>query len=148
MLESKGSLFSDERVWYDQFTSTDWVHDNIADAHRLKALRSRKDFRGRVHAFFDASQGWLLSFVCGVIIALIAYTITAQAAGYYYANPELRPNLPYRQFNTWMGDPARALLFRAILSEVRAHNLVERTAQVGAHLFAGLERLAAKYPDQ
>ncbi|KAF3347523.1 DASH complex subunit dad3 [Verticillium dahliae VDG2] len=76
MLESKGSLFSDERVWYDQFTSTDWVHDNIADAHRLKALRSRKDFRGRVHAFFDASQGWLLSFVCGVIIALIAYTIT------------------------------------------------------------------------
>ncbi|KAM0334176.1 hypothetical protein ACHAQA_001196 [Verticillium albo-atrum] len=76
MLESKGSLFSDERVWYDQFTSTDWVHDNIADAHRLKALRSRKDFRGRLNAFFDASQGWILSFVCGVIIALIAYSIT------------------------------------------------------------------------
>ncbi|KAG7137743.1 hypothetical protein HYQ45_004937 [Verticillium longisporum] len=83
MLESKGSLFSDERVWYDQFTSTDWVHDNIADAHRLKALRSRKDFRGRVHAFFDASQGWLLSFVCGVIIALIAYTITTVVPSAY-----------------------------------------------------------------
>ncbi|RBQ66268.1 hypothetical protein VDGD_06397 [Verticillium dahliae] len=79
---------------------------------------------------------------------MVTFSKKAQAAGYYYANPELRPNLPYRQFNTWMGDPARALLFRAILSEVRAHNLVERTAQVGAHLFAGLERLAAKYPDQ
>ncbi|KAL2753609.1 hypothetical protein ACRALDRAFT_1044118 [Sodiomyces alcalophilus JCM 7366] len=72
--EVKGSL-SDERVWYDQFTSTDWVHDNIAHALRLKELRSRKDFRGRLRAFFDAAQGWILSFVCGVIIALIAYGV-------------------------------------------------------------------------
>ncbi|KAH7349414.1 voltage gated chloride channel [Plectosphaerella cucumerina] len=75
LAESKGSIFPDDRVWYDQFTSTDWVHDNIADAHRLKALRSRKDLRGRVAAFFDASQGWVLSALCGVIIALIAYVV-------------------------------------------------------------------------
>ncbi|EEY22627.1 4-aminobutyrate aminotransferase [Verticillium alfalfae VaMs.102] len=70
---------------------------------------------------------------------------TAYKAAFMYRRQQERggPN-----FNTWMGDPARALLFRAILSEVRAHDLVERTAQVGAHLFAGLERLAAKYPDQ
>ncbi|ROT40364.1 hypothetical protein SODALDRAFT_321732 [Sodiomyces alkalinus F11] len=74
LAESKGSL-GDERVWYDQFTSTDWVHDNIAHALRLKELRSRKDFRGRLYAFFDAAQGWVLSFVCGVIIALIAYGV-------------------------------------------------------------------------
>jgi chloride channel 3/4/5 len=75
LAESKGSIFPDDRVWYDQFTSTDWVHDNIADAHRLKALRSRKDLRGRIAAFFDASQGWVLSALCGVIIALIAYVV-------------------------------------------------------------------------
>ena len=75
MAESKGSIFPDERVWYDQFTSTDWVHDSIADAYRLKALRSRKDFWGRAYSTFDASQGWILSAVCGVSIAFMAYFV-------------------------------------------------------------------------
>lgn len=73
--ESKGSLFPDERVWYDQFTSTDWVHDTIADSHRVKALRSRKDFWGRILVALDGSQGWILSALCGFVIALIAYTV-------------------------------------------------------------------------
>ncbi|POR32156.1 H(+)/Cl(-) exchange transporter 3 [Tolypocladium paradoxum] len=75
MSESKGSIFPDERVWYDQFTSTDWVHDTIADSHRVKALRSRKDFWGRVRVALDGAQGWILSALSGVIIALIAYTV-------------------------------------------------------------------------
>ena len=43
LIESKGSLFTDERVWYDQFTSTDWVHDSIADNFRVRDLKLRKD---------------------------------------------------------------------------------------------------------
>lgn len=80
LAESKGSMFPDERVWYDQFTSTDWVHDNIADAYRVKALRSRRDFWGRVYAIYDASQGWILSGVCGFVIAVIAYTVDVSEA--------------------------------------------------------------------
>lgn len=83
MADSKGSIFPDDRVWYDQFTSTDWVHDNIADAYRLKALRSRKDLRGRLYASFDAAQGWLLSAVCGFLIALIAYAVNVSEATIY-----------------------------------------------------------------
>lgn len=75
MAESKGSIFPDERVWYDQFTSTDWVHDTIADSHRIKALRSQKGFVARLRVLFDAAQGWILSALCGFIIALIAYTV-------------------------------------------------------------------------
>lgn len=75
MTESKGSIFPDERVWYDQFTSTDWVHDAIADSHRVKALRSRKDFWGRVRVALDGSQGWILSAICGFAVAIIAYAI-------------------------------------------------------------------------
>lgn len=75
MTESKGSIFPEERVWYDQFTSTDWVHDTIADSHRVKALRARKDFRGRILNALDGAQGWFLSALCGVIIALIAYVV-------------------------------------------------------------------------
>ncbi|KAG6005463.1 hypothetical protein E4U21_007932 [Claviceps maximensis] len=73
--ESKNSIAPHERVWYDQFTSTDWVHDAIADSHRVKALRSRKDFWGRICVAFDGSQGWILTALCGFVIALVAYVV-------------------------------------------------------------------------
>lgn len=76
LAESKVSLYTDERVWYDQFTSTDWVHDSIADASRLRDLRSRKDFRGRLYAWFDGAQGWILVAIIGCITACLAYFIT------------------------------------------------------------------------
>lgn len=79
---------------------------------------------------------------------IVTFSKKAQAAGYYYGNPALRPNKPYRQFNTWMGDPARALIFRAIVQEIERLNLVENTASTGDYLFAGLERLDKQYPGQ
>lgn len=75
MSESKSSIYPDDRVWYDQFTSTDWVHDSIADAYRAKALRSRKDFWGRVYLMFDGAQGWILSALVGFSVAVVAYII-------------------------------------------------------------------------
>ena len=78
--ESKTPLYGDDRVWYDQFTSTDWVHDSIADAYRVKALRSRKDIRGRIEAFFDGTQGWILSALVGSLTATIAYCVDVSEA--------------------------------------------------------------------
>lgn len=75
LAESKTSLFADERLWYDQFTSTDWVHDSIADAFRLRDLRARKDIRGRIYAWFDGAQGWVLVAITGFITSLLAYFI-------------------------------------------------------------------------
>ena len=75
LAESKASLFVDERVWYDQFTSTDWVHDSIADTFRVRDLRSRKDIRGRLYAWFDGAQGWILVAIIGCITACIAYFV-------------------------------------------------------------------------
>jgi len=79
---------------------------------------------------------------------MVTFSKKAQAAGYYYGNDELRPNKPYRQFNTWMGDPTRALLFRAIINEIERLNLVQNTADTGAYLYSGLERLAQKFPNE
>jgi chloride channel 3/4/5 len=70
-----GSSFLDERLWYDQFTSIDWVHDSTADGIRLRELRSRKDLRGRMSALFDSVQGWILVAVIGCITAVIAYFV-------------------------------------------------------------------------
>ena len=72
---SKPSLYTDDRIWYDQFTSTDWVHDSIADAFRVKALRCRKDFNGRVIALLDSIQGWIIVAVIGMITAGFAYFV-------------------------------------------------------------------------
>ncbi len=79
---------------------------------------------------------------------MVTFSKKAQTAGYYFGNPELRPNKPYRQFNTWMGDPARALLFRAIIDFIEHNDLVAQTARVGDYLYGKLEALAAKYPGQ
>ncbi|KXJ97701.1 chloride channel [Microdochium bolleyi] len=75
LAESKSSGFADDRVWYDQFTSTDWVHDSIADAYRVKQLRARKDFGGRLIVLFDGAQGWILSAIVGFSVAVIAYCV-------------------------------------------------------------------------
>ncbi|KAE8316999.1 chloride channel [Aspergillus transmontanensis] len=69
------SSFMDDRTWYDQFTSTDWVHDSIADGERLRQLRARKDVRGRLLAWFDGAQGWVLVALIGCITAAIAYFV-------------------------------------------------------------------------
>lgn len=79
---------------------------------------------------------------------MVTFSKKAQTAGYYFGNVELRPNKPYRQFNTWMGDPARAILFRAIINEIDRLGLVENTARTGEYVYEGLERLAEQYPDQ
>ena len=79
---------------------------------------------------------------------MVTFSKKAQTAGYYFGNSDLKPNKPYRQFNTWMGDPARALLFRAIIREIERLGLVENTAAVGDYLYGGLERLAQRYPNE
>ena len=76
---------------------------------------------------------------------MVTFSKKAQTAGYYFGNSELRPNKPYRQFNTWMGDPARALLFRAIIQEIERLDLVRNTAETGDYLYEGLANLATRY---
>ena len=78
--DSKIFNHPEDRVWYDQFTSTDWVHDAIADSYRVKALRSRKDLWGRIRVSLDGVQGWILSALSGFVIALVAYTVNVAEA--------------------------------------------------------------------
>jgi 4-aminobutyrate aminotransferase/(S)-3-amino-2-methylpropionate transaminase len=78
---------------------------------------------------------------------MVTFSKKAQAAGYYFGNPELRPNQAYRQFNTWMGDPSKALLFEGIIDEIHRLDLVQNTATVGDYLFSKLQEIQEQYPD-
>ena len=79
---------------------------------------------------------------------MVTFSKKAQTAGYYFGNSDLRPNKPYRQFNTWMGDPAKAILFKAIIDEIERLDLVQNTSQTGDYLYTGLQRLAERYPSE
>ena len=74
---------------------------------------------------FWAHEHWNLQ----TPLDIVTFSKKAQAAGYYFANPLLRPNQAYRQFNTWMGDPSKAILFRAILGEIERLDLVNHTVR-------------------
>ena len=114
LADSHGSLFfPDDRVWYDQFTSTDWVHDTIADSYRQKALRSRKDFWGRVYLLFDGAQGWILSALVGFVVAVLAYVINVSEAtvfdfkdgycrrGWFISEKKCCPHGPCTDWRDW-----------------------------------------------
>ena len=79
---------------------------------------------------------------------MVTFSKKAQAAGFFYADSSLRPDKPYRQFNTWMGDPVRALLFHGIYDEIERLGLIDKTAAVGKYLYSKLEELARRYPGQ
>jgi len=64
-----------------------------------------------------------------------------QAAGFFHA-PHLRAKKPYQQYNTWMGDPIRALQAREIIKVIKRDNLVENTADVGDFVYSALATLA------
>lgn len=78
---------------------------------------------------------------------MVTFSKKFQSAGYYFHDPEIIPNVAYRQFNTWCGDPARMLLGGAIGAEVVKNDLPALVARVGDYLYKKLEVLAKEYPD-
>ncbi|KAM0299609.1 hypothetical protein ACHAPM_007655 [Fusarium culmorum] len=78
---------------------------------------------------------------------MVTFSKKAQTAGYFFGNEMLIPDKAYRQFNTWIGDPARVIMCKAVIQEILDKKLVEQTARVGGKLYAELESLAAKYPE-
>lgn len=78
---------------------------------------------------------------------MVTFSKKAQTAGYFFGDDSLTPDKAYRQFNTWIGDPARVLMCNAVISEIIDRNLVEQTAKVGEKLYTELAELAKRFPD-
>lgn len=71
---------------------------------------------------------------------VVTFSKKLQAAGFYH-NLTLRPNLAYRNFNTWLGDPVRAFYLRALLREMKEKRLLENTQITGQYLMSELKKL-------
>lgn len=63
----------EQRRFYDDFTTTDWVRDTIHLSSRRKYLASLRGIRGRLIRMWDASQGWILTSIVSFMFAFIVY---------------------------------------------------------------------------
>ncbi|KAJ2645159.1 4-aminobutyrate transaminase [Coemansia sp. RSA 1694] len=75
---------------------------------------------------------------------MVTFSKKMQTAGFYHTRAVV-PDQPGRNFNTWLGDPSRALLTGAIVDEVLARGLVEQARDTGAYLKRHLQPLAIRY---
>ena len=57
---------------------------------------------------------------------MVTFSKKAQTAGYFFGDRMLVPDKAYRQFNTWIGDPARVAMSKAVINEILDKNLVEQ----------------------
>ena len=64
---------------------------------------------------------------------MVTFSKKFQAAG-FYLNQRLRPTQPYRLYNTWMGDPVRAMQAAAIVNEIQDKQLLDNVKSVGNYL--------------
>jgi len=76
----------------------------------------------------------------------VTFSKKMQQAGIFH-NFETRPNAPYRNYNTWMGDPMRTLQAREIIKVIRENNLVEHTRKTGEVLTAAFTDIFSRYPN-
>lgn len=75
---------------------------------------------------------------------LVTFSKKFQAAG-FYGHPKFRPAQPYRLYNTWMGDPVRAMQAAAIVREVQDKDLLQNVGRVGDYLQTELKEISRKY---
>eukprot|EP00698_Gefionella_okellyi_P004808 TRINITY_DN14449_c0_g1_i1.p1 TRINITY_DN14449_c0_g1~~TRINITY_DN14449_c0_g1_i1.p1 ORF type:complete len:507 (-),score=131.26 TRINITY_DN14449_c0_g1_i1:64-1584(-) len=77
---------------------------------------------------------------------IVTFSKKMQASGYFYAD-RLRPDQPYRIYNTWMGDSLRLLQAKAMIDIVKSNKLVENTKITGDFTQVGLKEIAARRPE-
>ncbi|KAF9897080.1 hypothetical protein BX616_006221 [Lobosporangium transversale] len=91
---------------------------------------------------FWAHEAWNLTSPPDIV----TFSKKFQAAGWFHRS-ELRPDGPYRNFNTWLGDPVRAVQAKTILHEIKSKDLVKNAAETGAYLKKEMFGIQSKYPE-
>jgi len=76
----------------------------------------------------------------------VCFSKKALLGGYYYKD-QYQPPGGYRIFNTWMGDPCKALLFRAVVKTIEEEKLLDRVKACTPKLRGILDRAAKEAPN-
>ncbi|KAG1122538.1 hypothetical protein G6F42_011389 [Rhizopus arrhizus] len=76
---------------------------------------------------------------------MVTFSKKFQAAG-FYLSPRLRPTQAYPLYNTWMGDPVRAMQAAAIVQEIKDKQLLQNVQDVGRYLQDNLTEMTKSAP--
>jgi len=76
----------------------------------------------------------------------VTFSKKLQTGGYFH-KAHMRPDVGYRVFNTWMGEPIKMVQLETILDVIERDDLITKTASVGEVIHDGLLKLQAEYPD-
>ncbi|KAI9004614.1 chloride channel [Gaertneriomyces semiglobifer] len=60
------------RVWYEDYTTIDWIHDNVKERVRLRTLRRMPGLKGWIETRLDAMQAWVLLALIGIACGCLA----------------------------------------------------------------------------
>ncbi|EFN68248.1 4-aminobutyrate aminotransferase, mitochondrial [Camponotus floridanus] len=71
---------------------------------------------------------------------VMTFSKKMQLGGYYHSD-DLKPKLPYRVYNTWMGDPSKVILLEAIVEIIKKENLLDRVTRVGDYILKHLTNI-------
>ncbi|CAM0141901.1 unnamed protein product [Umbelopsis sp. WA50703] len=63
------------RVWYENYSSIDWIHDHIKEKLRRRKIRSMHGIRGYIMNAFDGAKAWILVTITGLVTAILAWLI-------------------------------------------------------------------------
>lgn len=76
---------------------------------------------------------------------IMTFAKKMQTGGYFYKS-ELRADVPYRIFNTWLGDPVRILYLESIIETIKRDNLQSLNVTVGNYMLEILKGFCIDYP--
>ncbi|ODQ79944.1 hypothetical protein BABINDRAFT_161608 [Babjeviella inositovora NRRL Y-12698] len=77
---------------------------------------------------------------------MVTFSKKVQAAGFFYSGKIGRTKEGYRQFNTWCGDPSKALLAKGIIEQIKDYDLLARAAVTGRNLYDSLAEISVRFP--
>ncbi|XP_022910109.1 4-aminobutyrate aminotransferase, mitochondrial [Onthophagus taurus] len=77
---------------------------------------------------------------------IVCFSKKMQFGGYYHTE-EMRPDQPYRVFNTWMGDPARLFILEEVINVIQTERLLDSVEVVGCYTKCGLSELCKEFPN-
>lgn len=79
-----------------------------------------------------------------VVPDIMTFSKKMQNAGFFFSEAGLAGDQPFRQFNTWCGDPSKALIAKTIIKEIKDKDLLKNASETGDYLYSELEKISKK----
>lgn len=112
----------------------------IAKKHGCAFLVDEVQTGGGATGKFWAHEHWEMDDPAEVV----SFSKKMMTGGFFHKD-ELRPDAPYRIFNTWLGDPSKNILLAEVLNVIKQEDLLNNAANSGKILMDGLLDFQVRY---